>query len=335
MTSIAVIVPVRNESGFIRRTLEALVNQQYPAEQIEIIVVDGQSTDDTRVIVDQLATLDKRIRLIDNPGRWSSAARNLGLRSSKGDLILVVDGHCELTDPCYLEKLAAAFDRSRADCLGRPQPQEVSGASPLQQAIAAARSSPIGHHPDSHIYSETAGFVPAISVAVAYRRSVFETVGLFDESFDACEDVELNYRIDRAGLRCWFAPEIRLPYEPRSTPGGLFRQLVRYGRGRMRLLRKHPDTWSLKTTIPAFFVVGLIGGLVASFFFSWCAWIYAATLLVYAMIIAVGSIQASRDVSSWKAAIWLPVILVLIHIASGWGQLIELVRPVRRNPFKT
>ncbi len=335
MTSIAIIVPVRNESRFIRRTLEALVNQLYPADKIEILVIDGQSTDGTPEIVDQMAAVNVRLRRIDNPRRWSSAARNLGVQWSNGEIILVVDGHCELTDRHYMEKLVTAFEKSNADCVGRPQPQEVSGASPLQQAIAAARSSPIGHHPDSHIYSDKEGFVPAISVAVAYRRSVFDKVGLFDESFDACEDVELNYRIDRAGLKCFFAPEIRLPYEPRSTLGGLFRQLVRYGRGRMRLLRKHPETWSLKTLVPALFVVGLFVGLLGSFFFPWCAWIYAATMLIYFLIIAAASIHASKNVSSWQAAFWLPVILVLIHIASGWGQLIELLRPVRRNPYKT
>ena len=108
-------------------------------------------------------------------------------------------------------------------------------ASALQKAIAAARASWLGHHPDSFVYSSQEQFVPAKSVAVAYRRSVFDMVGLFDESFDTCEDVELNHRIDRAGLRCYFTPKIAIRYSPRLSLRALFLQMARYGRGRVRI----------------------------------------------------------------------------------------------------
>src|SRR5437763_1581398 len=78
-------------------------------------------------------------------------------------------------------------------------------------------------------------FVRPQSVAVAYRREVFDTVGFFDEQFDACEDVEFNERVARAGLSCFFSPHVQVQYHPRDTLGGLFRQMARYGRGRMRL----------------------------------------------------------------------------------------------------
>ena len=121
-----------------------------------------------------------RVRILDNPKLLSSAARNVGIRESQGEIVIIVDGHCEISDRRYLRKLADAFARSGADCIGRPQPLDVAGATLLQQAIAAARSSRLGHHPDSHIYSRTEKFVPALSVAVAYRRDVFDRVGHFD-----------------------------------------------------------------------------------------------------------------------------------------------------------
>jgi succinoglycan biosynthesis protein ExoA len=246
---------------------------------------------------------------------------------------LIVDGHCELQDPDYFRKLVQAFEASGAECLGRPQPQDVSQATPVQQAIAAARSSPVGHHPDSFIYSDQPQFVPAHSVAVAYRRSVFEQVGNFDDSFDACEDVELNHRIDKAGLRCWFAPELQIRYEPRGTLTGLFRQLVRYGRGRIRLMRKHPETRSLKTLVPALFVAGLPVGLVAGLLSTWLAVFYLAVLILYGAIILAGSVGVMGKVDSWQAAAWIPVVLIVIHVASGWGQWREVFQPIRANPF--
>ncbi|MGQ9576764.1 MAG: glycosyltransferase family 2 protein, partial [Thermoguttaceae bacterium] len=248
---LSVIVPVRNEERFIRATVEQLLSQDYPAGRFEVLVVDGRSTDRTRAIVEQLAGQHPNVRLLDNPRRLSSAARNVGIRHARGEMILVVDGHCEIPSRQMLRHVAQAFAETGADCLGRPQPLDVANATPLQQAIAAARSSWLGHHPDSFIYADQPRFVPAKSVAVAYRREVFDRLGLFDESFDACEDVELNHRIDRAGLRCYFSPAITVKYFPRETLGGLFRQLVRYGRGRVRLMRKHPETRSLRTLLPA------------------------------------------------------------------------------------
>src|SRR5262245_55988865 len=175
------------------------------------------------------------LRVLDNPGRLSSSGRNAGIRAARGDILVIVDGHCELENKTYLRELANAFEQSGAECVGRPQPLDVSAATPLQQAIAAARSSRLGHHPASHIYSNAPGFVRPQSVAVAYRRSVFGTIGMFDESFDACEDVEFNHRLDRAGLRCFFTPKVAVHYFPRSSLRGLVRQMIRYGRGRVRL----------------------------------------------------------------------------------------------------
>src|SRR5262249_37707900 len=158
----------------------------------------------TRAIAESLAADHPQVRVLDNPRRLSSAARNIGVRQARGELIVIVDGHCELEGRDYLRNLADAFRRGGADCLGRPQPMDVTGASALQEALAAARSSWLGPPPESFIYSNTERFVPAKSVAVAYRRAVFDRVGGFDERFDACEDVELNHRIDRAGLKCFF-----------------------------------------------------------------------------------------------------------------------------------
>src|SRR2546426_21442 len=87
----------------------------------------------------------------------------------------------------------------------------------VADGLAAARASSLGHHPGSYIYSTEEQFVPPHSVAIAYRRSVFERVGLFDEKFDACEDVEFNHRVHRARCRCFFTPAVRVRYHPRTT----------------------------------------------------------------------------------------------------------------------
>ncbi len=331
---ITVIMPVRNESRFIKRTLTQLAGQDYDPERFEIIVVDGQSADGTPERVAEFARRHGNIRLYANPWRLGSAARNVALRHARGDIVVIVDGHCELDDNRYLTKLASAFDRSGADCVGRPQPLGVAGASVLQRAIAAARGSWLGHHPGSHVYSSREGFVSAESVAVAYRRRVFEQVGEFDERFDACEDVEFNHRIDRAGLRCFFTPEVAVHYAPRDTLGGLFRQLVRYGRGRVRLWRKHPETFSPGILPPTLLVAGLIAGLPLSFAAGWLAAIYLGAVMLYAAILVAAS--ASIAIRLRSRRFFLPSLwaYLTIHVASGTGILLEFFR-IGAGPAKS
>ncbi|WP_161602541.1 glycosyltransferase family 2 protein [Tautonia marina] len=323
---VTVIVPVRNEEPFIARTLEQLMAQDYPPECFEVLVVDGRSTDATRSIVTSWAQRFPHLRLLENPRRLSSAARNLGIAQARGQIILIVDGHCELDGPTYLRAVAEAFDRSGADCLGRPQPLDVRQATTLQKAIAAARSSWLGHHPASFIYADAEQFVPAKSVAVAYRRAVFDQVGPFDESFDACEDVELNHRIDQAGLRCYFTPRIRARYVPRSSLAGLFRQMARYGRGRMRLLRKHPETFSLGSFVPAFWLVGVLGGLPVCIVWPALRPIYLGVLLAYGFLLLLASAHVGLRSRQARLAAIAPLVYLTVHAGTGWGILRESIR---------
>jgi succinoglycan biosynthesis protein ExoA len=323
---ISVLVPVRNEQRFIADTLGQLFRQRYPADRFEVLVADGRSTDDTRTIVTALQANHPNLRLLDNPRRLSSAGRNTAIEAARGDILLLVDGHCEIDNSSYFAELADAFERSGADCVGRPQPLDVTGATPLQRAIAAARSSRLGHHPASHIYSQREGLVPPQSVAVAYRRSVFDRVGLFDETFYACEDVELNHRIARAELRCFFTPRVSARYFPRESLTGLFKQMVRYGRGRMRLLLKHPDTFSAGSLVPALFLAGLVAGPALALLLPLLAWAYAGAVSAYALLVLLFSVTltvARRDLALLPR---LPLVFAAVHLGAGAGLLWEALR---------
>ncbi len=336
---ISVIVPVRNEGRFIAGTLEQLLTQDYPADRFEVLVADGESTDDTRDIVGAHAARHDNVRLLDNPKRLSSAGRNVAARSARGELILLIDGHCEIDNRRYLRELAAAFARSGADSVGRPQPLDVGGATALQRAIAAARSSWLGHHPASFIWSQEERLVPPQSVAVAYRREVFDKVGWFDEGFDACEDVEFNHRLAGAGLTCYFTPRVRVRYHPRDSLPKLFRQMVRYGRGRMRLLRKHPETLSPASLVPAAFLAGVVLGPLLSCFFGVLWFVYGAVLGLYAALVVGTSLALARREAALAG--WLPLIFPAVHLGAGAGLWVELLTGRRQaahrrslNPIK-
>ncbi len=319
------IIPVRNEAAFVARTLDQLLHQDRDGIDLEIIVVDGQSTDNTLQIAREYASRHPQVRVLENPNRLSSAARNLAIANSVGEYVVIVDGHCEIPTRRYFHAMVEAFERSGADSLGRPQPLDVTNATPLQKAIALARSSRLGHHPESFIYSDQGQFVPAKSVAVAYRRDVFDKVGLFDESMDAHEDGEFNYRCDQTGLRCFLAPEITVKYFPRDSLRGLMWQMVRYGRGRVRFSRKHPGTWSLGSLIPTVLLLYIAVGCALAVWVPKVRLFYFLGLSVYVAALLVAAVRVAWRHRQLSLLSRMPAIFATIHLGAGVGTLREFL----------
>ncbi|RMG43942.1 MAG: glycosyltransferase family 2 protein [Acidobacteria bacterium] len=322
---ISVVVPVRNEEATVGRVLERLLEQDYPEDRFEILVCDGRSTDGTRRVVAAVAARDTRVRLLDNPGIRSSAGRNVGFRNARGDYALVIDGHVEIPGRDLLRTVAEIFERTGAECLGRPQPLIPVPGSRWSESIALARASWLGHSRSSFIYSDAEGFVPAASVGAAYRREVFEKIGYLDEDFDACEDVEFNTRLDEAGMRCYISPRLTVFYHARRDLPGLWRQMFRYGFGRCKFLLKHPRrlTWE-QAALPGFVAwtlsgpAFLLGGLPA-------AALWAVPVAAYGLLVLIESTRLARRHGWWR---WphFAAIFPVIHFGLGTGFLWSLLR---------
>lgn len=332
---LSLIVPVRNEGRFIRGTLDQIVIQTYPFDRYEVLVIDGQSTDGTRSVVVEFAATHPQVRLLDNPRRWSSAGRNIGFRAARGECVLVLDGHCHIESDRLLESVAAAFESTGADCLGRAQPLDPPGISSFQHTVARARSSWLGHSMESLVYSERRGFVSPISVGSAYRKRVLERIGYVDEDFDACEDVEFNYRAKMAGIRCYLDPAFTVRYYPRETLAGLLRQMFRYGRGRARFLRKHPAAVNIDMATPAVLVLLLGVLLVSAIAVPGLAWVPGGIAVAYGVLVLWEStLIAIKD--GLHNLITALSVFFTIHVGIGTGFLFELLtapwRPLRKTP---
>lgn len=330
---VSVIVPVRNEASCLGATLRALLAQDYPRDRFEVLVIDGQSEDETCRVVRRLQRTHDNLQLHYNPRRLSSSARNIGVAQARGDLLLVVDGHCEIRTADYLAGLADVFVRHKVESVGRPQPLEINDASPLQRAIAAARRSRLGHNPGSYIYSDAGGPAPPDSVAVAYRRDVFDRIGRFDESFDACEDVEFNCRLREAGGQCWFAPRLAVHYRPRGTLRALILQMLRYGRGRARLILKHPQTLAPGPLVPAAFLLALAITLMIGLASPLFAAAFCAIAVVYSVVLLAAACGLAWRHREPELAPMVPAVFLSIHVAAGWGVLSELSPQLMRRAF--
>lgn len=321
---ITLVMPVLNEERFVRETIQELLAQNYPKSSYEIIVADGGSTDRTREIVREISSRHSQVILIDNPERLPSSGRNVGFRNGRGDLFLVVDGHCLIATDKLLSNLAACFERSGADCLGRPQPFVIPEEPTFQRAIALARSSPLGHSSNSYIHANKEGWVSPVSVGCAYRRNVFEKIGYVDESFDACEDVEFNYRVEKAGFRSFFCPSIAIHYFPRETLYALGRQMMRYGEGRIKFMFKHPETANPDMLLPLLFLVGLIGGVVFAALSSFFLYLYLVALALYLCLLLCESVKKGKSNSALIFKIFIA--FCTIHISIGVGMSLGFLR---------
>jgi len=329
MPSVSVVVPVRNESRSIEHTLRLLLTQDFPQSEFEVIVADGISTDDTVPIVRRLQGEFSNLKLVFNPSKFSSAGRNTAIRHATKDVIVIVDGHCHVPDRDYLKNVSAAFETSGADTLGRPQPLDIANATPFQRAVSIARSSRLGHNPGSDIYSNDAKFVPPQSTAIAYSRKVFHTIGLFDQEFDACEDVEFNERVHAAGLTCYFTPTVKIVYEPRRTFRALFYQLGRYGSGRAKLAAKHPKSLTLPALVPPLWAVWVpLAGLL-SFVIPYLGWLWLASVMLYASVLLGAGVALGRG-QPCAVAVRIPVVFVAIHFGFAWGFWKEVAKQARR-----
>lgn len=245
--AVSVVLPVLNEARDIGDLLDQVVSQVSPQDGFEVIVADGGSTDATLEIVSGFVDRWPNVRLISNAKMLSSAGRNVGARAATGKYVLFLDGHCHIPLDDYLVRMVEIFESTKAECLCRPQPLNRIPENEWAKAISMARHSRLGHAAGSDIYGSTPGFTDPRSAGAAYVRARIEELGGYDERFDACEDVEFNHRVAEAGLLAYVHPDLSVHYRPRSSPKGLFYQMARYGRGRARLMFRHPGAvpWPL------------------------------------------------------------------------------------------
>jgi succinoglycan biosynthesis protein ExoA len=317
---VSVIVPVRNEEAYIRRALDAILTQHYPADRMEVLVVDGQSEDRTGPIVLALAESDLRLRLLDNPGRIQSQAMNIGLDAARGEVIVRVDGHTVIA-PDYVSRCVHHLRRTGAQHVGGTQ--HFIGVTPLGRAIAAAYRSPFSV-PSRFTISDKPEYVDTVYLG-AWPREVFDQVGRFDETLAINEDYEHSYRIRQSGGRVFLSPDIRSDYYGRQTFSELGRQFFCYGQGKVRVLIKASGSARPRHFAAPALVATLVLGAILAPVHRWAARLWGGVLLSYAFANGAASILAAAG-KDWGVRLRLPVVFALMHLAWGSGFWYEIVR---------
>lgn len=314
---VSVVMPVRDEADFIEKSLGAVLAQNYPPELLEIIIADGFSTDETRAIIASLAEKSAvPVKLIDNPKKIAPGGLNLAIRESRGEIIVRVDGHCEIRAD-YVANCVKHLTAGKAAGVGGKI--ETIGANTVSEAIAEAMSSKFGvggsafrcAETDAEIYVDTVAFP-------GYKREIFNRAGLFNEELVRNQDDEFNYRVRKQGGKILLAPDIHSKYYSRSSFKSLWRQYFQYGFWKVRVLQLHPKQMSARQFVPFLFVSSLLSLMISGIFSIWG--IRLAFLIFLFYLLAAGF--AAGRISFRRKIKLFPFVLLsfcILHFSYGFG----------------
>jgi glycosyltransferase involved in cell wall biosynthesis len=318
---VSVVIPMRDEARYIGDCVRSVLEQNYPRDRLEVIVADGCSADGSAEIVRGIGSKHSNLTVCDNPRRTTSFGLNEGIRRARGDLIVILGSHSTVPEG-FIEENVRALRDSGAEAAGGVI--EAVAENDVGRAIAAAVSSRFGVGDIPFRQSNEASFVDTIAFA-AYRRGVFEEIGLFDEELVRNQDDELNYRLRKTGGRLFLTPRIRSRYFSRPTFRGLWRQYFLYGLWKVRVFQKHARVMRPRHFVPAASVAAGLGALVAGVFDCRMLIGAAALAVAYALGVAAASVAIARRLG-WRYLPSLAIAFPILHFSYGLGFLVGLVR---------
>jgi glycosyltransferase involved in cell wall biosynthesis len=321
---VTVVMPIRNEANFIASSLDAVLEQDYPHDHMEVLIADGMSTDNTRAVVAQTAALhpDISVRLVDNPGKAVPSGLNILHDQARGSIIVRVDGHCKVA-PDYISRCVEHLLPGDVAAVGGPI--ETIGSTPMGDAIAVAMSSPFGVGNSAFRTVKDRAVIADTVPFPAYTRQAIEAAGPYKEEMTNNQDDEYNFRLRSLGFKILLSPDIRSRYYGRNSLGSLGRQYYNYGFWKVRVLQYHPLQMSLRQFVPPMFVLSIVMGGILMPFSKVIRVLWIGSLALYTVANLSASLWTAMK-TGWSNLFRLPVIFATLHVSYGWGFLMGLVK---------
>ncbi len=330
---LSVICPIYNEEKYIAKCIESILAQDYPKDDLEVLFVDGMSTDKTREIIAGYAEKNPFIRIYDNPERIVPYAMNLGILASRGEIVIRLDGHVEYPEN-YFSALVKYLRELGADNVGGLCETLPCGPSAKETAIAEVLSSSFGMG-NSYFRIGCAGIRQVDTVPFGcFRRTVFDEVGLYDVELARNQDGELNGRIIRNGGKIYLIPSIVTRYYARDTISKVYRMFYQYGLYKPLVNKKLGRPASCRQFFPPLFVLGLIFGAALSCMHWIIATIYAAVLALYIALALCFTIKSVKKTGKIGLLVYQPLVYFIVHFGYGWGHLTGICKLALKRPFK-
>ncbi len=225
---VSVVVPARNAASMIDDCLSGLQTQSVPEDRYEVIVVDDGSTDETPGIVEK-----HDVTLVSQPPRGPAAARNKGVATSEGEIVLFTDADC-VPDENWIAEMVRSF--GDAEVVG------VKGVYRTRQKDIVARFVQCEYEERYELMARRRWIDFIDTYSAGYRREVFLAQGGFDTRYPnaSVEDQELSFRLAERGHKMVFNPQAIVYHQHPKTLTAYFRRKFNIGYWKMRVLRTHP-----------------------------------------------------------------------------------------------
>lgn len=322
---VSFIVVALNAASTIRTLFDCLKHQTYPHEWIEVILIDGLSSDATRTEMLRFQAEENdfwQIKVLDNPKKTLPCGWNVALNAAEGDALLRVDAHVSIPDN-FIELNVRDLLGGEDICGGKVT--SVPGKNTKwAHVLNEAENSMFGGGIAAFRRADSTGYVNTAAFAI-YRKSVFDRVGSYNELLTRTEDNEMHYRMRKAGFRFYYDPEIVSYRKTRSDLKGLARQKYLNGYWIGRTLWIEPRCFSLYHFVPFAFVISIFISLFCCLFGIFLpAAVLCGAYAVVNLTMAITSVINSKK-RNWLF-VFLPGIFIILHIWYGVGTLIGLLR---------
>ncbi|MCR4965313.1 MAG: glycosyltransferase [Bacteroidales bacterium] len=321
---LSVICPIYNEEKYIVKCVESIMAQDYPKDDLEVLMMDGMSNDRTREMLQELLPQCPYMRLLDNPERTPPWAMNHGIAAAHGDVILRIDAHASYPTN-YFSTLVRRLHELGADNVGVVCRTEVLNKTPKALAIREVLSHKLGV--GNALFRTGITEVQEVDTVPfgCWRRDVFDKYGLYDTRLTRNQDIELNKRILRGGGKIYLVPDTYCTYYARETFDKLFKN--NYGNGKWNILTvyytREMSSLSLRHFIPLIFILSLILPLIAGFFWHPLWLICAVSLIAYLGLVGFVSARLAR--SKGLSFFRLVESFFVLHFSYGLGSLVGIL----------
>lgn len=311
----SVVIPCYNEEHYIEKCVRSCINQMRDqfAFEMEVLVVDGMSTDRTRSIVQELAQQFSQVKLIDNPDKITPIALNRGIRAAAGEVVMILGAHAELTPRYVEETYRCMHEHPDAGCVGGIIESEF--ADEVAQAIGLAQTASFGVGNAYFRTGQKSGYVDTVAFG-AYKKEVFEKVGYFDEELVRNQDDEMNYRLTKNGILIYLDLGIVSKYYVRASLSKLYKQYEQYGFWKVYANKKHKAITTFRQLVPFCFVLFVFFGPLLALIQPLFLLGYAFIWLVYFSLALYSAYAPNRSSSTIFTMIKA---FLILHFSYGWG----------------
>ena len=320
----SVLVPVLDEERHIVESIAAMRDQEFDGE-LELVVVDGGSSDRTREILTELAREDPRIRVFENPRRTAASGLNVALRHARGRWVARMDAHTR-----YPEDYIARGVRRlrRGDTRWVSGPPIATGEGPVSRAVALALRTPLGRGGSRKWAAEKSTSDGAYQLdagvfAGVWARDTLLEYGGWDERWLRNQDSEMAGRFLARGERLICIPAMAAEYAPRNSLRALWRQYRQYGEYREKTAARHPATMRRSHLVAPALVLTMAASVGAPRRVRQLA---RAGLGVYALALIGAGFTARGDADHPVDALLVVPVLAVMHVAHGAGILSGAIR---------